>query len=145
MRETRQGTGERRLTKASSVSAVLCQISDSHTIARDSDRKGKKMHARLISFSGADPDKREQAIQTIRETVIPTLREYDGYAGYLALYDPENRQARAVILWESEEAAKAAEETLGERRRQMASGVGLTVDSADLYEAVVLELEGARV
>src|SRR5947208_10181103 len=101
------------------------------------------MHARLISFSGADPDKREQASQTIRETVIPTLRKYDGYAGYLALYDPESRQARAVILWESEEAAKTSEETLGERRRQMASGVGLTVESADLYEAVVVELEGA--
>jgi hypothetical protein len=27
----------------------------------------------------------------------------------------------------------------------MASGVGLTVESADLYEAVVVELEGARV
>ena len=38
-----------------------------------------------------------------------------------------------------------SEETLGERRRQMASGVGLTVESADLYEAVVVELEGARV
>ncbi len=103
------------------------------------------MHARLISFSGADPEKREQAIQTIRETVIPTLREYDGFAGYLALYDPGTRQARAVILWDTEEAAKAAEETLAERRTQMASGVGLTVQSADLYEAVVVELEGARV
>jgi hypothetical protein len=103
------------------------------------------MHARLISFSGADPEKREQAIQTIRETVIPTLREYDGFAGYLALYDPGTRQARAVILWDTEEAAEAAEETLAERRTQMASGVGLTVQSADLYEAVVVELEGARV
>jgi hypothetical protein len=103
------------------------------------------MHARLISFSGADPEKREQAIQTIRGTVIPTLREYDGFAGYLALYDPETRQARAVILWDTEEAAEAAEETLAERRTQMASGVGLTVQSADLYEAVVVELEGARV
>jgi hypothetical protein len=103
------------------------------------------MHARLISFSGADPEKREQAIQTIRETVIPTLREYDGFAGYLALYDRETRQARAVILWDTEEAAEAAEETLAERRTQMASGVGLTVQSADLYEAVVVELEGARV
>jgi hypothetical protein len=103
------------------------------------------MYARLISFSGADPEKREQAIQTIRDVVIPTLREYDGFAGYLALYDRENRRARAVILWESEEAAKTAEETLAERRRQMAGGVGLTVESADLYEAVVVELEGARV
>jgi hypothetical protein len=103
------------------------------------------MYARLISFSGADPDKRETAEQMIRGTVIPTLREYDGFAGYLALYDEENRQARAVILWESKEAGEAAEETLAERRRQMASGVGLTVESADLYEALVVELEGARV
>jgi hypothetical protein len=103
------------------------------------------MHARVISFSGADPEKRENALQTIRGTVIPTLREYDGFRGYLALYDAENRRARAIILWESEEAAVSAEESLAERRRQMASGVGLTVESADLYEALVVELEGARV
>lgn len=103
------------------------------------------MYARLISFSGADPDKREQAEQTIRGTVIPTLREYDGFAGYLALYDKDNRRARAIILWESEDAAVRAEETLAERRQQMASGVGLTVEGADLYEALVVELEGARV
>jgi len=103
------------------------------------------MHARLISFSGADPEKRETALQTIRETVIPTLRGYDGFAGYLALYDDANRRAKAVILWDSEEAANAAEETLAERRRQMASGVGLTVESADLFEALVVELEGVHV
>jgi hypothetical protein len=103
------------------------------------------MYARLISFSGADPEKRENALRIIRETVIPTLREYDGFAGYLALYDEENRRARAVILWESKETAEAAEDTLAERRVQMASGVGLTVESADLYEALVVEMEGARV
>ena len=103
------------------------------------------MHARVISFSGADPEKRANAEETIRERVIPTLREYDGFAGYLALYDAENGRARGIILWDSEEAAVRAEETLAERRHQMASGVGLTVESADLYEALVVELEGARV
>jgi hypothetical protein len=103
------------------------------------------MHARLISFSGADPEKRENAIQTIRETVIPMLREYDGFAGYIALYDGQKQRAKAVLLWESEETAEAAEETLVERRRQIASGIGLTVESADLYEAPVVELETARV
>jgi hypothetical protein len=103
------------------------------------------MHARLISFSGADPEKRENAIQTIRETVVPMLREYDGFAGYIALYDAQNRRAKAVLLWESEDAAEAAEETLAERRQQLASGIGLTVESADLYEAPVVELETARV
>jgi len=103
------------------------------------------MHARVISFSGADPEKRAKAEETIRGTVIPTLREYDGFAGYLALYDEENGRAKGIILWDTEEAAVSAEETLTERRRQMAGGVGLTVESADLYEALVVELEGARV
>jgi hypothetical protein len=103
------------------------------------------MHARLISFTGADPEKREHAIQTIRETVIPMLRQYDGFAGYIALYDQESRRAKAVLLWESEETAEAAELELAERRRQVASGIGLTIESADLYEAPVVELETIRV
>ena len=103
------------------------------------------MYARLVSFSGADPEKRERAIQTIRETVIPMLRRYDGFAGYIALYDEQNRRAKAVLLWDSEETAEAAEIELVERRRQLASGVGLTVESADLYEAPVVELERAPV
>jgi hypothetical protein len=103
------------------------------------------MHARVISFSGADPEKRENALQTIRGTVIPTLREYDGFSGYVALYDEKNKRAKAIILWDNEDAAVSAEETLAERRRQMASGVGLTVEAADLYEALVVEVEGVHV
>ena len=103
------------------------------------------MYARLISFSGADPEKRDAAVQTIRETVIPMLRQYDGFSGYIALYDQDNRRAKAVLLWESEETANAAEVELVERRQQIASGVGLTIESADLYEAPVVELEMASV
>ena len=103
------------------------------------------MYARLISFSSADSEKRENAIQTIRETVIPMLRKYDGFAGYIALYDAQNRRAKAVLLWESEETAEAAEQELVERRHHLASAIGLTVESADLYEAPVVEMETARV
>ena len=103
------------------------------------------MYARLISFSGADPEKRDSAIEMIRGTVIPMLQTYDGFAGYIALYDEENRRAQATILWDSRDAADAAEETLEERRRKMVDQVGLTIESVDLYEATVVELAGARV
>jgi hypothetical protein len=103
------------------------------------------MYGRLVSFSGADPEKREQAIETIQGTVIPMLRGYAGYAGYIALYDADNRRAKAVLLWDSAEAAEEAEKELAERRLKIAGSVGLTVESADLYEAPVVELEGARV
>ena len=103
------------------------------------------MYARLISFSGADPEKRDSAIEMIRGTVIPMLQSYDGFNGYVALYDAENRRAKAIILWDSKEAAETAEETLVERRAKMTEQIGLTVESADLYEATVVELAGARV
>ena len=99
------------------------------------------MHARLVSFSGAESGNRENAINTIRGTVIPMLRQYDGFAGYIALYDAENRRAKAILLWESEDAAEEAEKELVERRKKLAGSVGLTVESADLYEVPVFELE----
>ena len=98
------------------------------------------MYARLVSFSGADPEKHDQAVKTIQETVLPTLRQYDGFSGYVALYDAAGHRAKAVLLWETEEAAEEAEKTLAERRRQIADTVGLTIESADLYEAPVVEL-----
>jgi hypothetical protein len=103
------------------------------------------MYARLVEFSGAGTDKREQIIETVQETVIPMLRQYDGYAGYITLFDGDNARAKAVLLWESKEAADSAEETLRERRRSISGSVGLTIESEDLYEAPVVELEAARV
>jgi hypothetical protein len=38
-----------------------------------------------------------------------------------------------------------AEETLAERREGMVKTIGFTIESADLYEAAVVDLEGARV
>ena len=74
------------------------------------------MYGRLIEFSGADPEKRDNAIQTIEGTVIPMLRQYDGFAGYIALYDAANRRAKAVLLWETEAAAEEAEQTRADAR-----------------------------
>ena len=103
------------------------------------------MYARMIEFSGADPEKREKAIEMIQGTVIPMLRQYDGYAGYISLYDAEKRRAQALVLWDSEEAAEESEKVLAERRKELTSRIGLTIESVDLYEAPVVELEGARV
>jgi hypothetical protein len=99
------------------------------------------VYVRLVSFSGADEEKRDRAQQTMQERVIPTLREYDGYAGYLGLYGADNGRAAGVILWNDRDSAEAAESTLAERRQQMAGGVGLTIESADLYEALVNDMK----
>jgi hypothetical protein len=103
------------------------------------------MYARLVSFSGADPEKRESAVATIRERVIPTLRGHEGFAGYIGLYDEVGGRAKGLLLWESKEAAEAAEVELAEMRKQVAISMGLTLESADLYEAPVVELEATHI
>jgi quinol monooxygenase YgiN len=103
------------------------------------------MFARVVEFSGAAPDKRDQMLQVVHENVLPMLRQYDGFGGYIVLHDEANDRAKAILLWESREAAESAEETLHDRRRTISAGVGLTIESEDLYEAPVVELEGAPV
>ena len=103
------------------------------------------MYARLISFSGADPARRDEAAETIRGTVIPMLRTFEGYAGYVAMYDGANKRAKAIILWETQEQAEAAEAELVERRKRISGSLGMTPESADLDEVPVLDVEGARV
>ena len=103
------------------------------------------MYARVITFSDATEDKRDAAIEMIRGTVIPMLQNFDGFAGFVALYDTDGQSAKSIILWDSKENADTAEETLAERRKGMTAQVGITIESVDLYEAPVVELAGARV
>ena len=102
------------------------------------------MHARLISLSGAEREGSDSAVQAMREMMIPMLRTYDGYAGYMGLYDEDSGRAKGLLFWETREAAEAAEETLAERRKEMTSNFGLTLESTELYEASLVAMEPTR-
>ena len=97
------------------------------------------MYTRLVTMSGADAGKREAALEMINGTVIPTLRDYSGFKGYIALWDKEKQDAKAILLWDDEASAESAEETLRERRMQFAGGVGLSVVSQT--ETLVFHME----
>jgi len=58
------------------------------------------MYVRLVEFSGADEAKHDQVVQTMRETIVPTLRGYEGFRGFIGLYDGASGRATAVLLWD---------------------------------------------
>jgi heme-degrading monooxygenase HmoA len=98
------------------------------------------MYGRLVEIEGIDPSKREEALQNIRENVIPALKELEGFAGFISLADGDNRRARSIVLWETRENAEEAERQMASRREEMVSRLGATVRSADLYEAPIVEV-----
>jgi hypothetical protein len=101
---------------------------------------GGAMYGRLVEIDGVDPSKREEVLGTIRERIIPGLKEIDGFVGFISLVDEENRRARSVVLWETKESADEAERKFGPKREEMVRGMGGTVRSADLYEAPIVEV-----
>jgi hypothetical protein len=98
------------------------------------------MYGRLVEVEGVDPSKREEVLGIIRERIIPGLKEIDGFAGFISLVDEENRRTRSVVLWETKEGAEEAERQFGGKREEIVRGVGGTVQSADLYEAPIVEV-----
>ena len=98
------------------------------------------MYARLVEIENIDPSKREEAVQGLREKVIPALQELNGFAGFISLADEENSRGRSIVLWETKEDAEEAERQMGSRREEMVSQLGATVRSADLYEAPIVDV-----
>ena len=101
------------------------------------------MYGRLIEIEGIDPSKRGEAMQNLRENVIPALKGLDGFAGFMSMVDEGNRRARTIVLWETEENAEDAERQMAPRREEMVSQMGATVRSADLYEVAIAEVAAA--
>lgn len=101
------------------------------------------MYGRLIEIEGIDPSKRDEAMENLRENVIPALKELDGFAGFISLVDEGNRRVRTVVLWETEENAQEAERQMAPRREEMVRQMGATVRSADLYEVAIAEVAAA--
>ena len=103
------------------------------------------MYGRLVEIEGVDPSKREEVLGIIREKIIPGLNEIDGFAGFISLVDDENRRARSIVLWESREGAEEAERQFAAKREEIVRGMGGTVQSANLYDAPLVEiLAGVR-
>lgn len=98
------------------------------------------MYGRLVEVDGADPARRDEIIGIIRERIIPSLKEMDGFVGFISLIDTETRRARNVLLWETREAADEAELELGPRREAIVQEMGGTIRSTDLYEAPIVDV-----
>jgi hypothetical protein len=103
------------------------------------------VYARVVDIENVDSTKRELAVQAIRERVLPTMHELDGFSGLVTLVDPDRGHAWNIQLWDTREHAEAAENHIAPIRAQLSREVGVTVRAAVLYEAPIVQLiESAR-
>ncbi|HJR46081.1 MAG TPA: hypothetical protein VJ927_10800 [Actinomycetota bacterium] len=97
------------------------------------------MYARHVTVTGS-AERVEEGIQSVREHVIPALKDCKGFRGQLLLVDRDKGEAIGISLWDSEEDMLASEQKVSGARQQTADSVGAAgAPEVHLYELPVYE------
>ncbi|MGH3863556.1 hypothetical protein [Actinokineospora sp.] len=94
------------------------------------------MFARSTTVQG-HPQNIDAGIANIRDQVIPTLRDLDGFVGISFLADRQSGRCIATTAWETEEAMRTSEPKLRTLREQAAEVLGAR-PQVDEWEIAVL-------
>lgn len=93
------------------------------------------MYARVVA-NQIQPGKIDEWLELIRDSVVPALKEQDGFAGFVALVDREHDKTIGYSMWDSE-AALAMSESGGYYQVQIAK-LGAVLASPPVREAYEL-------
>jgi hypothetical protein len=111
--------------------------------AREASGEGGDVLAWVSTFEGS-PEQVDDLVYTTLKKVLPQLKRYDGFNGALALADRQGGKVLTELLWGSEEAMRASEETSYWYRRYSAEAAGDTVVSVERYKVVFSAMKEAR-
>jgi quinol monooxygenase YgiN len=96
------------------------------------------MYARVVT-NQLQAGKTDEWLALIRDAVVPSLKEQNGFVGFVALVDRQHDKSIGYSIWTSE-ADLVASETSGNYQQQIAKlGAVLAGPPArELYEMVVV-------
>jgi hypothetical protein len=97
------------------------------------------MVAAMATLSGATSEM-DGIAEMASESIEGWLKEYDGYLGILVFSDTESGRSRVVTLWATHEDEQRARVSRAAMRDQLASTIGYTVESFEVYDVPVFEL-----
>ena len=91
------------------------------------------MHGVIVQVS-IDPTREDDARTTLHEMVVPAAKALAGFVSGTWLRALEGDGGRGVLLFESEEAARAGAERI--RSEGPPPGVPVTMERVDVYEVL---------
>jgi heme-degrading monooxygenase HmoA len=95
--------------------------------------------ARITKFEGS-PERLDDLRYAVVERAMPAVRRLDGFAGALVLADRQNGNVQVVVLWESEEAMSASEDSAYWFRTYSAETAGERITGVERYEVIFSEV-----
>jgi hypothetical protein len=96
--------------------------------------------ARITRFEGP-PVQVDELRSAVVERALPAVRRLDGFAGALILADHRSGKVQVIILWESEQAMGASEDSAYWFRIYSTEAASETVTGVERYEVVFSDLK----
>ena len=90
-----------------------------------------------VSITEASPERIDEAIRFMQETVIPEAKNMQGYKGSYLLVDRRTGRQMGVTLWETEADLHASTEAANRLRAQFVQAVAGQPAKVEVYEVAV--------
>jgi heme-degrading monooxygenase HmoA len=95
--------------------------------------------ATMASVHGPDRDF-DEVVKMAAESLLPWIRQYDGYQGMFVLGDSESGRAHFVTLWDTMEALEKSAHGRAQVRERLAETAGATIESTGNYTLVMMDV-----
>jgi hypothetical protein len=109
------------------------------SVDRSVSEKGDgDVFARITKFEGS-PERLDELRYAVVERTLPAVRRLEGFAGAVVLGDRQSGNVQVVVLWETEEAMDASEESAYWFRTYSAEAADERVTGVERYEVIFSE------
>lgn len=100
------------------------------------------MWVRMSTLQGAQnqsDDQVQQLVKVLKENILPTAQEMDGYQGVISMVDKDGGKSVTLTFWESEDAMHASEQAADQLRQRAATEMDEDIASVERFEVHVHE------
>jgi heme-degrading monooxygenase HmoA len=97
---------------------------------------------RMSTFQGSpnqSDEEIEQQIKVVRENILPTAQQMDGYKGVVTVGDRGSGKSITLTFWDTEAAMRASEEAADKLRQQAADETDEEIAGVERFEVYILD------
>jgi hypothetical protein len=96
------------------------------------------LYASMATVNGP-PEDFDKVAAMAGESLLPWIRQFEGYKGFIVLADRETSTAHFMTLWNSREALERSAHSRKQVREQLAKTAGAEIASAGAYTVILAD------
>jgi hypothetical protein len=126
------------------IGATVVAVEPLEVITSTGDQVHRSASAARVVSIEAEPSRVEEGIQNIKDNVVPTVTQFEGFQGGFWLFDRETGKGLGVTLFDTPENRQKSVDASRELRERSAQVTNANIAEPREYEVIARALTTAR-